>query len=166
MDVFVYVYLHLIEVFPSVGRQSQRYPCKSRVAPAPPAPAADEPGLALMSDHVGAGGAGRSGVAWPSGTIPARVKKLSWDDAGSDQKVRSPSSVPYSNVPYYVQHRKVYRSKSESTYRRSRLGSESKAGLRSESKDSAEGDGTTGAAEIHDATNPALADHMNLTVYF
>lgn len=38
-----------------------------------------------MSDHLGVG-AGRSGVAWPSATIPARVKKLSWDDA-ADNKV-------------------------------------------------------------------------------
>ncbi|XP_072935497.1 protocadherin-16 [Epargyreus clarus] len=37
-------------------------------------------GVTLMSDHLAAR-AGRSGVAWPSATIPARVKKLSWDDA-------------------------------------------------------------------------------------
>ncbi|KAG6443970.1 hypothetical protein O3G_MSEX003096 [Manduca sexta] len=64
-------------------------------------------GAALMSDHLQAGGAGRSGVAWPSRTIPARLKKLSWDDQGS--------------------------------------GSEN---------------------PVHDATNPTVAEHMNLTVYF
>lgn len=48
-------------------------------------------GVSLMSDHLGARGAGRSGVAWPSATIPARVKKLSWDDAAPDahHKVRA-----------------------------------------------------------------------------
>lgn len=48
-------------------------------------------GVSLMSDHLASGaggGAGRSGVAWPSATIPARVKKLSWDDAApTDNKV-------------------------------------------------------------------------------
>lgn len=37
-------------------------------------------GAGALSDHLQAG-AGRSGVAWPSATIPARVKRLSWDDA-------------------------------------------------------------------------------------
>ncbi|XP_053601681.1 protocadherin-16 isoform X2 [Plodia interpunctella] len=67
----------------ALGRQSQRFPSKSKVAPQPPstAPAAAGPGggLSLMSDHIH-GAAGRSGVAWPSSTIPARVKKLSWDE--------------------------------------------------------------------------------------
>ncbi|KAG7304620.1 hypothetical protein JYU34_011601 [Plutella xylostella] len=94
------------------GRQSQRFP-KSRVAPAPPA-AAPPPGsppavdVALMSDHLAPGG-GRSGVAWPAATIPARVKKLSWDD--TMRHVSPPT-------------------------------------------------------DVLDATNPALQEHMNLTVYF
>ncbi|KAL4718038.1 hypothetical protein ACJJTC_009377 [Scirpophaga incertulas] len=66
-------------------------------------------GRAQLSDHVSGGGAeGRSGVAWPAHTIPARVTHLSWDRAqGSGE---------------------------EST--------------------------------LTDATNTALGDHMNLTVYF
>ncbi|CAH1643108.1 unnamed protein product [Spodoptera littoralis] len=80
----------------SSGRQSGRGG-RSRVAP-----------TAHMSDHLCAGG-GRSGVAWPAATIPARVKKLSWDDAAH-------------------------------THDR--------------------------GEELTDATNPAVADHMNLTVYF
>nr|XP_049698063.1 protocadherin-16 isoform X1 [Helicoverpa armigera] len=78
------------------ARQSQRIP-RSKVAPLTPGPlssgpASSGPGSAgggvasLMSDHLGARGAGRSGVAWPSATIPARVKKLSWDDAAHDNK--------------------------------------------------------------------------------
>ncbi|XP_038208492.1 protocadherin-16 [Zerene cesonia] len=101
------------------GRQSQR-PSKSKVAPAPPSPPRAGEGAgaaaggdpALMSDHLG-GGAGRSGVAWPSATIPARVKKLSWDDARPPRPARPAEGSP--------------------------------------------------AVE---ATNPAVADHMNLTVYF
>ncbi|CAG9576339.1 unnamed protein product [Danaus chrysippus] len=38
-----------------------------------------QPQPGLLSDHLAAGGAGRSGVAWPSATIPARVKQLSWE---------------------------------------------------------------------------------------
>ncbi|KAJ8735160.1 hypothetical protein PYW08_014410 [Mythimna loreyi] len=125
----------------SSGRQSQRFP-RSKVAPLPPssspalspsAGAASGPAsmalmsdhqgrggaggaggasLSLMSDHLGARGPGRSGVAWPSATIPARVKKLSWDDAAPD----------------------------------------------GHHKDRGE--------EVTDATNPAVAEHMNLTVYF
>ncbi|CAK1600473.1 unnamed protein product [Parnassius mnemosyne] len=88
-----------------VNRQSQRFPAKSKVAPAPPVLTN---GTALMSDHLHARGAGRSGVAWPSATIPARVKKLSWDDAqGSAERV-----------------------------------------------------------EVNEATNSAVAENMNLTVYF
>ncbi|KAI8430442.1 hypothetical protein MSG28_000717 [Choristoneura fumiferana] len=86
----------------TVGRQSQRLP-KGKVAPAPP----EAPPVALMSDHLQRAG-GRSGVAWPSATIPARVKKLSWDD----------------------------------------------------------GDQGSGEGEVNEATNPTVAEHMNLTVYF
>lgn len=64
-----------------MGRQSQRLP-KGKVAPAPP----EAPPVALMSDHLQRAG-GRSGVAWPSATIPARVKKLSWDDGDQVQIV-------------------------------------------------------------------------------
>ncbi|XP_026333226.1 protocadherin-16 isoform X2 [Hyposmocoma kahamanoa] len=98
------------------GRQSQRFPAKTKVAPAPPAadaPPAAPPALALMSDHLRAGAASRSGVAWPSATIPARVKKLSWDDA-----------------------------------------------------DHPHDDDAKGSPRPLDATNPALHDHLNLTVYF
>ncbi|XP_049886704.1 cadherin EGF LAG seven-pass G-type receptor 2 [Pectinophora gossypiella] len=115
----------------TVGRQSARFPSsKSKVAPAPPTlglpsvdgeappsgpgsgggPGGGPGGVSLMSDHLRAGGAGRSGVAWPTHTIPARVKKLSWDDATADE------------------HHK-------------------------------------GSAPLA-ASNPALHDHMNLTVYF
>lgn len=52
------------------------------LAPQGAVPAAG--GLSLMSDHLCGREAGRSGVAWPSATIPARVKKLSWDDASPD----------------------------------------------------------------------------------
>ncbi|XP_061708283.1 protocadherin beta-16 isoform X1 [Cydia pomonella] len=86
----------------TVSRHSARVP-KAKVAPAPP----EVPSVALMSDHLQRAG-GRSGVAWPSATIPARVKKLSWDD----------------------------------------------------------GDQGSGEAEVNEATNPAVAEHMNLTVYF
>ncbi|XP_041973558.1 protocadherin-like wing polarity protein stan isoform X2 [Aricia agestis] len=79
---------------------------KSRVAPAAP--------VAALSDHVSGGGvAGRSGVAWPSATIPARVKKLSWDDAPSTDETGA-------GVP----------------------------------------------RDVTEATNTAVGDHMNLTVYF
>lgn len=54
-----------------------------------------------MSDHLASGaggGAGRSGVAWPSATIPARVKKLSWDDAAPpDNKVAFYASLTQSD---------------------------------------------------------------------
>ncbi|KAM3957112.1 LOW QUALITY PROTEIN: protocadherin Fat 4-like Cad96Ca [Aphomia sociella] len=97
----------------AAARQSQRFP-KSKVAPLPPGGAA-----ALMSDHLrraARGRGGRSGVAWPSATIPARVKKLSWDEPAHE-------GDPHD-------------------------------------KDS----GQDGAP--HDATNPTVAEHMNLTVYF
>ncbi|XP_039765340.1 protocadherin-16-like [Pararge aegeria] len=88
----------------SAARQSQRLPARGKVAPASPAPA---PGA--LSDHLH-GAAGRSGVAWPSATIPARVKQLSWDDAAPQD------------------------------------GDERR--------------------ELAEATNAAVSDHMNLTVYF
>ncbi|CAH0698672.1 unnamed protein product [Spodoptera exigua] len=73
---------------------------RARVAPAERA--------AHMSDHLCARAAGgRSGVAWPAATIPARVKQLSWGEDTHDR-----------------------------------------------------------GEELTDATNPAVADHMNLTVYF
>lgn len=106
---------HNVSAAPS--RQSQRFP-RTKVAPlAPslPSPASPAPpgsGVSLMSDHLCGREAGRSGVAWPSATIPARVKKLSWDDTTPDG-----------------QHK---------------------------------GSGE----EVTDATNPTVADHMNLTVYF
>ncbi|KAF9795849.1 hypothetical protein SFRURICE_006952, partial [Spodoptera frugiperda] len=57
----------------SSGRQSGRGG-RARVSPAA--------AVSQMSDHLCARAAGgRSGVAWPAATIPARVKKLSWDDA-------------------------------------------------------------------------------------
>lgn len=75
-----------------VNRASQRYPLKAgpkSLAPPPPLAVPEVPAptnVALMSNHMQTGGDGsRSGVAWPSGTIPARVKKLSWDD--DEQKV-------------------------------------------------------------------------------
>lgn len=82
----------------STGRQSQRFSNKSKVAPLPPsaggggggggggeaAGADSSPGVSLMSDHLRARG-GRSGVAWPAHTIPARVKKLSWDEQPHDK---------------------------------------------------------------------------------
>ncbi|CAK1541368.1 unnamed protein product [Leptosia nina] len=101
-----------------INAKQPRVGGKSKVAPAPPVlpelnaterTAVSGPGSpSLMSDHI-AGAAGRSGVAWPSSTIPARVKKLSWDDN--------------------------HHSENE-------------------------------AATVTEATNPALAEHMNLTVYF
>ncbi|XP_052750113.1 protocadherin-16 [Galleria mellonella] len=107
----------------ATARQSQRFP-KSKVAPLPPSSGGGggggggggDGGVSLMSDHLQARSAGRSGVAWPSATIPARVKKLSWDEPG-----------PPAHSPH---------------------------------KDS----GQEGAP--HDATNPTVAEHMNLTVYF
>lgn len=100
-----------------LNRASQRYPFKTapkNLAPPPPLAVQEVSGptdVSLMSNHMQTGGDGnRSGVAWPSGTIPARVKKLSWDD------------------------------------------DEQKNGVSS--------------AEIHDATNPNVTEHMNLTVYF
>lgn len=71
------------------------------MAPLPPLVGVGVPGtgsgLSLMSDHLASGpggGAGRSGVAWPSSTIPARVKKLSWDDAApNDNKVAFHTSL-------------------------------------------------------------------------
>ncbi|KPJ09980.1 Protocadherin Fat 1 [Papilio machaon] len=97
------------------SRVSHRFPAKSKVAPAPPAVgavgavgAAGAGGAGgVMSDHLDARCTGRSGVAWPSAVIPARVKKLSWDDAqGEPEK------------------------------------------------------------EVNEATNSAVTEHMNLTVYF
>ncbi|XP_075979643.1 protocadherin Fat 4-like Cad96Ca isoform X2 [Anticarsia gemmatalis] len=76
----------------ATNRQSQRFP-RSKVAPLAPTlspsatgvPPGGAGGVSLMSDHLCGREAGRSGVAWPSATIPARVKKLSWDDAAHDQ---------------------------------------------------------------------------------
>ncbi|XP_050352850.1 protocadherin-16 [Nymphalis io] len=65
-------------------------------------------GGGALSDHL-QGGAGRSGVAWPSATIPARVKHLSWDDGAQAAEDRR---------------------------------------------------------EVTETTNSAMAEHMNLTVYF
>ncbi|XP_046974937.1 protocadherin-like wing polarity protein stan isoform X2 [Vanessa cardui] len=65
-------------------------------------------GAGALSDHL-QGAAGRSGVAWPSATIPARVKHLSWDDAAQAAEERR---------------------------------------------------------EVTETTNSAMAEHMNLTVYF
>ncbi|CAG9782648.1 unnamed protein product [Diatraea saccharalis] len=70
------------------GRQSQRFGNKSKVAPLPAdgstagagAGVGAEGGVSLMSDHLRARSPGRSGVAWPAHTIPARVKQLSWDE--------------------------------------------------------------------------------------
>ncbi|XP_045515064.1 protocadherin-like wing polarity protein stan isoform X1 [Pieris brassicae] len=94
-------------------KHSQRGPGKSKVAPSPPEAISGAERTAgagaLMSDHI-AGAAGRSGVAWPSTVIPARVKKLSWDDNRHTE---------------------------------------------ANDRDS-----------VAEATNPALAEHMNLTVYF
>ncbi|KAJ2944071.1 hypothetical protein O0L34_g8410 [Tuta absoluta] len=91
------------------GRQSTRFPTKSKIAPAPPTHA-QPPGhghahndVALMSDHLRTNSSGRSGVAWPSHTIPARVKKLSWDDAAHDHgKVgqRRPKHNPRRDQPH------------------------------------------------------------------
>ncbi|KAI5638610.1 cadherin domain-containing protein [Phthorimaea operculella] len=81
------------------GRQSARFPTKTKIAPAPPthlhspnhahSPSHAHNDVALMSDHLRAHSSGRSGVAWPSHTIPARVKKLSWDDAAQDTQGKS-----------------------------------------------------------------------------
>ncbi|XP_047534082.1 protocadherin-16 [Vanessa atalanta] len=70
--------------------------------------AAGGAGAGALSDHL-QGGAGRSGVAWPSATIPARVKHLSWDDGAQAAENRR---------------------------------------------------------EVTETTNSAMAEHMNLTVYF
>ncbi|CAH2069176.1 unnamed protein product, partial [Iphiclides podalirius] len=109
----------------NANRKSQRFPAKSRVAPVPAGGVGVGVGVgvgagvgvgvgvgALMSDHVGARPGGRSGVAWPSATIPARVKKLSWDDAQGG------------------------------------------------------GEGGGEGARVNEATNAAVAENMNLTVYF
>ncbi|XP_045760272.1 protocadherin-16 [Maniola jurtina] len=67
----------------STTRQSQRFPPRGKVSPASPGGASvapPAPGAGALSDHL-QGAGGRSGVAWPSATIPARVKHLSWDDA-------------------------------------------------------------------------------------
>ncbi|CAH0723035.1 unnamed protein product, partial [Brenthis ino] len=56
-------------------------------------------GAGALSDHLQAG-AGRSGVAWPSATIPARVKRLSWDDAqpGPGPERRAPAEATNASV--------------------------------------------------------------------
>lgn len=79
-----------------MARASQRFPHRGGVSPGPgmaiggggAGAGALPPGgpqAALMSNHLTTTGGGRSGVAWPAATIPARVKKLSWDD--DDPKV-------------------------------------------------------------------------------
>lgn len=79
-----------------MSRASQRFPHRGAVSPAPPQ-LSNSPGggmimpnsggqSALMSNHLTTVAGGRSGVAWPAATIPARVKKLSWDD--DDPKVK------------------------------------------------------------------------------
>lgn len=75
---------HLSLYVPSGGGGGTRGRVSTGCPLAPVGGAIGLPGAqsALMSDHLARGaGGGRSGVAWPASTIPARVKKLSWDDA-------------------------------------------------------------------------------------
>ncbi|XP_077288016.1 protocadherin Fat 4-like Cad96Ca [Arctopsyche grandis] len=81
-----------------MARASQRFPHRGGVSPGPGmaiggggagvgALPPGGPQAALMSNHLTTAGGGRSGVAWPAATIPARVKKLSWDD--DDPKIEN-----------------------------------------------------------------------------
>jgi hypothetical protein len=56
---------------------------KHKVAPAPPQIPDDVRTPTPTTDN---NNEVKSGVSWPSGSIPRRVKKLSWDDESSQQK--------------------------------------------------------------------------------
>jgi len=100
----------------SVGRASQRRPghshqhshhghqhgcsgalaqSKRKVAPAPPQVPVPVP---APPSSAGAMGSATTSVSWPAGSIPRRVKKLSWDDE-DENKV---SFAGYERLLYYV----------------------------------------------------------------
>ncbi|CAH2099384.1 unnamed protein product [Euphydryas editha] len=170
--------------------------------------ASPERAAGALSDHL-QGAAGRSGVAWPSATIPARVKHLSWDDAAqvsTDRRTASPERAagalsdhlqgaagrsgvawPSATIPARVKHLSWDDAAQVSTDRRT-ASPERAAGALSDHLQGAAGRSgvawpsatiparvkhlswddaaqTGDAREVTEATNPAV-EHMNLTVYF
>lgn len=75
----IFLFLTIFNSPSSDARSSQFNSLKSKqkLAPQPPT----VPG-ATQSGPADTGQASKSNVMWPVGTIPRRVKKLSWDDEG------------------------------------------------------------------------------------